>query len=826
MPGAEIHLSRGNGMETLLQDLRFGFRQLWKRPGFTIAAVLCIALGIGANSATFSFANAFLWRKSMAAEPDRLVRIFVEWQAGLKYGSFSYPDYSDVRDKNDVFAGLVASSIMPMHLSAGDRSERVWGAVVSGNYFAALGIKPILGRAFEPEEDKNPGSHPVAVIGHGLWQRRFGADPAVVGRTLSLNTLPFTVIGIAPPGFYGMDTGVGQEVWIPLMMTGQMGDQRRSMTARGSHWVQSVIGRLKPGITMEQAGASMSSLMANLASEYPTTNKNKGARLYSLAETSLHPMVRGGFVQFLKLMFGVVGFILLLACSNVAGLLLARSSARRREISVRMALGAGRMRLIRQLLAESILLSFLAGGVGILLNVWLTQLIQSFTPPSDLPLRIDVGLDWPVLGFTFAVTAVTGMLFGLTPALAATRTDLVSVLKEGSPVHLGGASRLRRALVVGQVALSLSLLIGAGLLVRSLQAARDLDPGFNPDHQLVAAMNLGLQRYDEAKGRQFVQSLRNRMQGLPGVQSVGFSDSLPLSLSSSQTSVRPEGFTAPPDSSLPAIDYCTVDYGYFQAMGIPIRRGRGFLETDKVDSPPVIVINEAFAQRFWPGQDPIGKRVRTGGKDQQVIGVVKTGKYFSLGEDPKSFFYFPLEQNHRASVFLHVRTSTDPDSLLETVRREVRVLDDKLPLSDLRTMHAAMGFALLPARMAAGVVSAFAFLALFLAAIGLYGVISFSVTQSMRDIGIRMALGAQAGDVLKLVIRGGMTLTAIGLVLGLGLSIALTRLVKSLLYGLSATDPLSYAVAVTILALVTFLAVYLPARRATRVDPIIALREV
>jgi predicted permease len=442
-------------MDHLLRDLRYAVRQLWKSPGLTLAAVLCIALGIGANSATFSFANAFLWRKSMIQEPDRLVRIFVTWSSGLKYGSFSYADYVDLRDKNDLFTGLVASSLMPFHLTAGDRNERIWGAVVSGNYFSEFGLKPMVGRDFLSEEDRTPGAHPVAIIGHGLWQRRFGADRGVIGKTVLLNARPFTIVGVAPEGFYGTDTGMGQEIWIPIMMTGQMGDDRRSLTSRGNHWINSVIGRLKPGATIEQANVSVSSLMTHLAEEYPATNKGTSAQLFSQADASLHPMVRNGFVLFMRLMFGVVGVILLLACTNVAGLLLARSASRRKEIGIRMALGADRLRLVRQLLAESFVLSLLAGGIGLLLGVWLTGLVQSFSPPSGLPMRIDIGLDWSVLMFTFAVTVVTGILFGLTPALAATKTDLVTILKEGNPVQLAGTSRLRRILVVGQVAFRL-----------------------------------------------------------------------------------------------------------------------------------------------------------------------------------------------------------------------------------------------------------------------------------------------------------------------------------------------------------------------------------
>jgi predicted permease len=557
-------------MSDLIQDFKYGMRQLWKNPGFTAAAVLCIALGIGANSATFGFANALLWRKSMAAEPDRLVRLYASWTHGLQYGSFSYPDYLDVRKSTDVLSDLAVSSITPVHLSSADRNERAWGALVSGNYFSVLGLRAARGRFFAPDEDRVGGAQPVVVLGHNFWQRRFGADPGIVGKTLLLNRVMFTVIGIAPEGFRGMDAGLMQDLWIPINMAPRMGEDRRSLDSRGQHWIQSTIGRLKPGVTLAQARSLLNSLMAHLAEQYPDSNQGKSVQVDTESDTSLHPMVRGGFVMFLRLMFGIVGFILLLACANVAGLLLARSSVRRKEIGVRMALGASRGRLVRQLLAESLLLSLLAGVAGLLMNVWISGLIQSFRPPSDIPLQIDTTLNWPVLAFTFAVTTITGLLFGLTPALSSTRADLVSSLKEGVPVQLAGASRLRRSLVVAQVAISLALLIGAGLVVRSLQNARNLDPGFNPERQLVGSLELGMQQYDETKGRQFIRKLREILKNQPGVQAVGFSDSIPLNLSSSQTSVHPEGYVPPPKTDDPSIDYCTVDIGYFEAMGVPI----------------------------------------------------------------------------------------------------------------------------------------------------------------------------------------------------------------------------------------------------------------
>jgi predicted permease len=781
-------------MTDFFQDLRYGARQLWTNPGFTVAAVLCIALGIGANSATFSFANALLFRMPNVEEPERLVRLFVSWTSGLKFGSFSYPDYVDFRDKNDVFTGLAAEALRALHLSTGERNEKVMGSIVSGNYFAVLGVDMALGRAFLPEEDQTPGTHPVAVLRHGFWQSRFGGDPEVVGR-------------------------------VPILMQEQLIPGGSLLDQRGHHWIQFNIGRLKPGVTVEQARASVNGLMANLTAEYPDSNTGKSIDVYPEARASLHPMLRQGFVGFMSLISGVVGFVLLLACANVAGLLLARMAARHREVAVRLALGASRRRLIRQLLSESILLSLLAGGLGLLLAYWLIRLIQSFKPPTDFPIYLDAEIEPVVLGFTFLAATFAGIVFGLAPALQATKQDIVSSLKEGTTSHVGRASLMRRFLVVGQVAVSLFLLIGAGLLVRSLQNARNLDVGFDPDHQLIAVVDLGLQGYDEARGRQFRRSLGERVGSLPGVQAVGFGLDVPLHFAGRQNGVLPEGFEVPEGSNSPSIDLNYVDHGYFEAMGIPILRGRGFEESDDENAPHVIVINEAFAERFWPGEDPIGKRVRTSGEDHEVIGVVPTGKYFSLGEDPKPFFYHTLARYYHGTSTLHVRTAGDPSGLLEGVRREIRRLDANLPISDLETMHAALGFAFLPARMGAGVVSAFASLALLLAAVGLYGVIAYSVSQGSRDIGIRMALGARSTDVLGLVLSKGMKLAAIGLAVGLVLGFALTRLMGSLLYGTSMTDPASYVVGCVVLTGVALLASFLPARRAMKLDPVVVLRD-
>jgi predicted permease len=813
-------------MDELRQDFRYAFRQLIRNRGFTLAAVLCIALGIGANAATFSIADALLFKTADVDDPDRLVRLYVNWSSGLQHASFSYPDYVDLRDqRSDVFAGLVATSTGPFHLSTGEGTSVVWGSIVSGNYFSELGVRLALGRGFAPEESRTPGTHAVAVLSYGLWQSRFGGVPDIVGRQITLNGHPFTVVGVADEGFRGTDKGIAAQIWAPMMMQQTLVPGANLLEARGRHWISPVIGRMKPGVSVQQAEAAANAFMTRLAAVHPDSNTGKGVEVFPEAASGLHPAVRGGFVGFISMMFAVVGFILLLACANVAGLLLARFASRYKEIGVRLALGANRWRLVRQLLTESLLLATLAGLAGLALGAGLLRLVASFRPPTDFPLDLGASMDLRVVGFAFLAAAVTCVLFGLVPALSSARLDVVSSLKEGSRGSGGHTSRLRQALVVGQVALSLVLLLGAGLAVRSLNNARQLDLGFEPDGQLVAIMDLGLQGYDETRARQFRKSLRQRVESWPGVEAVGFAEVLPLHFASQQNGAVPEGFEVADGEDSPSIDYNVVDEGYFEAMGIPMLRGRAFSKADDAEAAPVLIVNETFARKFWPGQDPIGRTVRTAGEQRRVVGLVETGKYFSIGEEPKPYMYYPFQQLFQGTAVLHVRTQPDPASYFDSLRAEVRRLDPTLPVSELKTMRSSLALAMLPARLAAGVVTAFAALALMLAAVGLYGVIAYLVSQSTREIGIRMALGAQARDVLKLVLARGASLTLLGLAGGLAGGFAMARLMTKLLYGVSAADPLPYLAATSALVLVALVATYLPARRATRLSPMLALRE-
>ncbi len=816
-------------MTLLPSDLRFALRQLRRAPGFAMAAVACLAIGIGAGTAVFGFARALLAPSPFEARPERLVRAFVDWHNGLELGAFSYPDYRDLRDRNRVFSGFAVETPTPLLLGSGAEAERLWGSIASGNYFRVLGVRMALGRGFLPEEDAAPGSRAVAVLGSGLWRRRFGGDPAIVGRAITLNGHPFTVVWVAPAGFTGANAGVETEVWVPMAMQAVAVPGRATFEARDVHWIGFAIGRLAPGVSLAAAEASLDALMATLAEEHPDTDRGATIALYPEARASLHPYVRGKVAGFLGLLAGVVGLILLLACVNVAGLLLSRGLARRHEIAVRLALGAGRGRLLRQLLTESLVLALGAGVAGLALSVGLARFLSGLDLPRHLPLGLHVGVDGRLFAFALVTAVATVLLFGLAPALAATRPGPGSLLDRS-----GGGGRtwrrpggwLRPGLVVGQVGLSLVLLLTAGLALESLANARRIDLGFEPRGQLLAALDLGLQGYDPTRGKRFFHRLRERVETLPGVEAAGYARLVPLSLRTFQTPVEPEGWLATSDAVPPSVDYNFVGPGYFAAMGVPRLAGRGFTDDDGDLARPPVVVNRTFARRFWGG-DPrtaLGKAVRVFGVVTRIAGVVGDGKYFTLGEEPRPYLYLPLPRFYRADRTLHIRTAGDPAALAPAVRRAVAALDPDVALYDLAPMSDHLRLALLPARLAATVVTAFAVVALLLAAVGLYGVIAFWVGQRRREMAVRLALGATPGEVLGLVVRQGMALAGVGLVLGAGGAVAVLHLAARLLYGVSAADPGIWVGAPALLAAVALAASLLPARRAVGVDPAAALR--
>jgi predicted permease len=811
-------------MQKLVQDIRYAFRLLLKRPGFTLAVVLSLGLGIGVNTTIFSLVNAILLRPVPGVkDADGLFELYTSYTNGMRFGAVSYLDYADMRDRNQSLSGLMAQRLTLLNLSEGGDNELVPGAVVSGNYFDVLGVEAAHGRTFLPEEDRTPDTHPVAVISHGLWQRRFGANPALVNQTITVNARKFTVVGIAPEGFSGATVGFAGDVWVPLMMESVAMPGADRLKERGTRWLE-VVGRVKPGVSLEQAQSSMEPIIKQLAEENPNTNRQTGVNIVALGQGSAG--IQSTVSPVLKLLMVVVVLVLLIACFNVANLLLARATARRREIGIRLALGASRVRLVRQLLTESLLLALLGGVLGIILAYWTLNLLLAFKPPTSFPLLLDLRLDWRVLTFTAVVSVLTGLIFGLAPAIQTTRAELVPALKDEASAQGYRRSYLRNALVVAQVATSFVLLIGAGLFIRSLQQAQSSSTGFESQNLLIASADVGLGGYDQVKGALFYQQLLERVGALPGVRSTSLAKAVPLEVGSTQQiGVAIEGFETPNRARL-AMDYNIVSPGYFRTLGIPLNKGRDFEERDTDTSPGVVIVNEALARRFWPNQEALGKRVSVGNRTDplEVIGVAKNSKYYSLQETPRPFIYVPFSQFYRPGMTLHVNSAGDPALLLAEVRKQVLSLDRGVPLFNVKTMTEHLGVALIVLRAAALLLGVFGLLALALATLGLYAVMAYSVTQRKREIGIRMALGAQRGHVLKLVLRQGMFLTGIGLVIGAVAAFGLTRFVSTLLYGTEATDLWTFAVVSVLLAGVALLASFLPAWRATKVNPMIALR--
>ena len=806
----------------LWQDLRYGLRTLVRNPGFTFVAVIALALGIGANSAIFSVVNTVLLRPLPYKDPDRLVMV---WEDDTKGG---YPrdtpaaaNYIDWRNQNQVFAGMAALADQSFNLTGAGEPERIDGRRVSADLFPLLGVEPQLGRAFTPEEDQ-PGANRVVIMSHGLWQRRFGADGNIIGKPLTFNGASFTVVGVMPPHFQFPSREV--ELWVPIAFTAQ------EAANRGRHYLQ-VIARLKPGVTLQQARAEMNTIAARLQQQHPDQNTGLGA-----AVTPLHEHVAGDIKPALLVLLGAVGFVLLIACANVANMLLARAAARQKEIAVRVALGASRWRLLRQFLAESVLLAALGGGVGLLLAVWGVSLLKTFIPENISQVRA-ITVDAKVLIFTLLVSLLTGLIFGLAPAAHASILNLNETLKEGGRDSAAGSrgNRIRGLLVVGEVAVSLVLLIGAGLLINSFLRLRNVDPGFRTDNLLTMSVVLPQQKYpDRARRSAFYTELVRRVEALPGVKSAAVANWIPLVRQGDSIGFSIEGRPdpAPGQGKRPTVVTRVVHPHYFRTMGIQFLRGREFGEQDKVDSPAAAVISETMARRFWPGEDPLGKRITPGRPDSTdpddwvtIVGVVKDVRQFELVADPKPQMYLSYVQaGFFAPRHLVVSTNVEPLSLAATVRKAVWEIDKDQPVSDVSTMEDVLSESIARQRFSMLLLGIFAALALALAAVGIYGVLSYSVAQRTHEMGVRMALGAQRSDVLRLVVGQGLKLVLVGVALGLAAAFVLTRVMSSLLFGVSATDPTTFITISLVLTGVAVLASYIPARRATKVDPMIALR--
>ena len=812
-------------MQTLLQDLRYGARILAKKPGFTLIAVVSLALGIGANTAIFSLVNMILFRPLPVANPEQVVSVSAVGKDG-QFAAFSYPNYLDFRDRNEALSGLLVYRFVSLGLSRNGNNEKLWGYLVSGNYFDMLGVKPALGRTFLPEEDQTRLSHPVAVISYSLWQTRFGGDPSVIDRDVLINGKKFKVIGVAPAGFKGTEVIYTPEIYVPFAMQKWIEPESDYLDERDTQNIFAV-GRLKPGISSAQAEASLNILAAQLAKDFP--NDNEGLKIQLTPPGFVLPQIRSQMLGVSAALMGLVALVLLIACVNLANLLLARATERGREIAIRLSIGASRTRIVRQLLTESVMLAVAGGLIGVMLARWIIDSIIALKPPIDIPITLELSVDWRVLVFSMFVSVITGVLFGLVPALQATRTDLVSALKDVASQSGVRRSLLRNSLVVAQIAVSLLLLVAAGLTLRALRQLQTMNPGFNPENAVMMNFDLSLQGYQADAGAQLRKQLLNRVESLPGVRSASITDFVPLSMNYNSAAILIEGQPQERGVNAPTAMNADVGLKYFETIGTPLIAGRDLNEQDQDGKTRSVVVNETFARKFFPGANPIdnalGKQFRTSPEKQpwQIVGVAGDGKYWNIGEEPRAFVWFPIG-NQLTFNTLIVRTTARPETVIGAIRGEFRNLDPNLPVTNAKTLTDHMNLSLFPARAVAALLAAFGLLALTLAAIGIFGVMSYSVSQRTREIGIRMALGANAKEVFKLVVGQGLKLTLIGAGLGLALALIGTRLLSNLLYNVSAVDPLTFAGVTLLLTIVAFLACYFPARRAMKVDPMIALR--
>ena len=818
-------------MGSLLQDLRYAFRVLLHKPGFTIVAVLTLALGIGANATIFSVVDAIVFRPLPVNDPGSLVRLFNTSNIEIvETDNLSYPDYVDLRDKNDVFSSMLAFDTASLVFGKGDHSDVATGYVASGNFFDMLGVQARLGKTFHPEDDE-PAAAPVAVISYAAWQRRFGSDPNIVGQRIDLSSTPFTIVGVAPEGFTGLLKPYSPEFWIPIGKHATLRDGGAASLQNRQERNLDIVGRLKPGVTLEQAKANMTALARGLAEVYPDTNLNRGLLVIPANRIAVDPSldkyvyIGSAFLMILS------GSVLLIACANLANLLLARGMARRREMAVRLSVGGSRRRLIRQLLTESVVLAVMGGAAGLLVAMWCAAFLNVIKLPLPIDFALGVQLDWRVLAFTFAVSVATGIVFGLIPALHASKLDLNSALKDESGAVKGSRGRalLRSALVVGQVTVSLVLLIFAGLAVRSLRNATSMDPGFNPRNVVVATIAPRLSSYGETKGRAFFRELLARLNALPGVESASMTANLPLTLSVALSFFTLEGEEQLPENQRRLVDMTMVSPEYFRTVGIPFIAGRDFSERDQDAASQLVVINETMARRFWPNENPVGRRFSTtlfGAqlRRAEIIGVVKDGKYRTLGEEPRPFVYANMVQNYAGMATLIVRAGGDTRTIFADIRKTVSSIDRSMPVFGLMTLTERIGPSLLLPKYAAMLFGAFGVLGTLLAVVGLYGVVSYSVSQRTHEIGVRMALGGQRSDILKLVVGEGMVLTGVGLALGLAGALVLARFISVILYGIGSADPVTFIGISVLMIVVTLEACYIPARRASGVEPTVALR--
>lgn len=811
---------------SLADDLRLAARTLAKRPLFTLVVVVTLGLSIGANSAIFSVVNAALFAPLGVRAPDELVNIYTVDSTGSRHGASSYPDFLDLRQQSPGLSGLIGYSGLMTTVTGDGAPEVLFGEMVTGNYFSMLGVPLALGRGFLPEEDATPGSPPVAVLGHGLWLRRFGGDSSVVGRTIVLNGHPFTVIGVAPSRFKGLlFRGLVADLWAPVMMMGQL--RTDHLSNRGERWLF-VKGRLASGATVAQTAAVFTAIGSRLSEEYPATNRGRSFSVLPTEDVAVHPdgdrfVLPGAAVVLL-----LVGLVLLIAFTNLANLMLARAVDRRREIAVRIALGATRTQLVRQLASESLLLAGLGGLAGLALAGWFARGLIAFRPPIPVPISLAVGIDGRVVLFTVLASALACAVFGLAPALQAARASYTPALAGADPE----STRRRRirpssVFLLPQLALSLVLLIVAGLFVRSIGNAGRVDPGFDLEHTATIALDLRLDGFTEPEAKAFYEDLARRVSTVAGIQGVTLTDRVPLDLYGSQAMTVSVPSLAGGAGEQRTVQFARADTGYFGTLGVPIVQGRKFTADEVMRNAPVVMVSSYTAGRFWPDANPLGRRIRLedSGAMAEVIGVAGDTKVQTLGERPEAFVYRPFDGRHARLLRFIARGSGAPDAMVEKMRRAVSAINPRVAIFEARTMSQQLDVMLFPYRMAAGVSSALGLFGLLLAAVGLYGVVAFGVARRTREFGIRMALGARAVDVIRLVVGESMRVVGAGLVLGLVLALAIARLLAGVLFGIAPGDPLTMIGIPILLALVTLAASVIPARRATRVNPSVALRQ-
>ena len=812
-------------LDTLLQDFRFALRMLRRSPGFSLLAILCLTLGLGANAAVFSWMEGLLFRPYPAvAHQERLVALTGTARGESDPTALSWPDFTDLQRSCKLFDAFFVSKIMGTTLSIGERAQVAPGSIVSANYFTALGVHPILGRAFEPNDDVGRSAHPVTVISYQLWKGRFGGDQQIIGKTQRMNGVVHTIIGVAPEGFYGTFVGWAMQFWVPASMEDTFEAGGYKLEDRGERWIEGY-ARLRPGVTLEQAQQEVAAVAKHLENDYPASNRGRSIKLWPLWQTPFNNA--GTLLPTLGIMLVVVVFVLLIACANVGNLLLVRSFVRRHEITVRVAVGAARRRLLQQLLIEGLVLASLAATGGLLIARWSSHLLVLLLPArSGNAMHLPGEMDWRVMALSAAICLISTLLFALLPAIQTSKVDLAATLRSEMAGVVRGRSRswVRSGLVVVQVSLCFILLAGAALLLQSLTRIRSDSPGFSTQDVLVTAVNLSASGYDVERAKSFQDELIDRVQALPGVESAALARVTPLGYGTfSSAPVVVDGYQPPPDER-PSVEYNQVGPGYFSTMGIPFVSGREFTRADNEAARPVAIVNEIMAAHYWPGKNPVGERLQVKDKWCEIVGVAKTSKYESMRELPRPFFYVPRRQDFSVGAALNIRTKLRAETMAAALSHELRAMDANLALYEVISLQEQLDRSTSPQKVAVTLTGILAGLALVLAAIGLYGVMSYTVSQSTRELGLRMALGARAPELFRLVISRGLALTTGGVLLGAGAALGLTRLLGYLLYKVSPRDPLAFGSAFLVLTIVSLMACLLPAWRATRVDPIVALR--